>query len=379
MRKIPVIYFGLGLLFVVMVVLQLSTPRPLNWSESYLVKDQNPYGASILFERLTDFFPAGKSASFRTLLELKDSVAHILVIGNTLDFNETDLSELFHRLESGGSVLLIGTQYTDKICDTLGFFVNTSFGESIPFVDTAYLEFQGKSVGYPKTLLSSSLGSDGDEWQYLAERDGDPVLMTKSYGKGKLLIGSCPLLFTNFGILTDHRFVGFTFNQLDGKIPLHYSLFYHHGKPQNKSPLRYVLSQGALIWAVYLSIAILLSFLILESRRRQRAIPIINPPENTTIHYIRTLGGLFYREGNNKEVAKKLTRHFFVKLKERYHKQPKFDGEYYTWLSKKTALKKSGIVAIFENIKQIEATHDMTDQRLKTIYKDISKFKLNQL
>jgi hypothetical protein len=43
------------------------------------------------------------------------------------------------------------------------------------------------------------------------------------------------------------------------------------------------------------------------------------PPENTTLTYVKTLGNLYFQEGNHKNLAEKMIRHFIHRVKEKYY------------------------------------------------------------
>lgn len=62
------------------------------------------------------------------------------------------------------------------------------------------------------------------------------------------------------------------------------------------SPFRYFLSQPPLRWALYLSMASILLFMIFTARRKQRAIPVIREPENKSLEFVELIGTLYYQK-----------------------------------------------------------------------------------
>ena len=162
---------------------------------------------------------------------------------------------------------------------------------------------------------------DADKWEIIVTDETDqPLVIKKAVGDGELILCSSPLIFTNFGLLyqDNYRFAASILNLLpEQRTQLSY--FYQLGRPEVQTPLRYILSQEALRWALYLGLVALLVFLIIETRRRQRAIPVMTPPENTSLTYVKTLGNLYFQEGNHKNLAEKMIRHFIHRVKEKYY------------------------------------------------------------
>jgi hypothetical protein len=131
------------------------------------------------------------------------------------------------------------------------------------------------------------------------------------YGKGQILISSTPLLFSNFYLRQEKyfHFAGKMVNQLsadkillDNTIRPNNDIFSNQAKI-GKSPLSFILGQPALKWAWYTLIITALIFVIFESKRKQRVIPITRPNLNTTLAYARTLGSLQLKEKNNASKA----------------------------------------------------------------------------
>src|SRR5690606_31850597 len=77
------------------------------------------------------------------------------------------------------------------------------------------------------------------------------------------------------------------------------------------SPMRYVLSQEALIWAYYLLLSGLLIFVIFRGKREQRIIPVVKPLENSSVEFAKTLSVLYLEHGDfSNIIAKKIN--FFL-------------------------------------------------------------------
>jgi hypothetical protein len=58
--------------------------------------------------------------------------------------------------------------------------------------------------------------------------------------------------------------------------------------------------------------------MLFNARRKQRAIPIINPLENTTVAFTQTIASLYLKEEDHKNVADKKIAFFLEKVRTKY-------------------------------------------------------------
>lgn len=367
------IYILLGGLFMLYVLIQYYAPTPRIWLPTYDIDDKEPYGAFILGERLPDLFEQEVTFSNNTLFEEKGRAANLLILTEQFRPSETDLNSLEERLEQGYSVLIAATQFSERIQDSLELRTTVKDQRLIPLqTDTVELKFNDQRKEYSAALIYGEFARLGDEWEILARTDR-PVLIRRSVGNGQLILCSAPLLFTNYGLLQNSDFAAFALSQLD-KSSVHYTQYYHLGKQENTSPFRYILTEAALTWALYLTLATLICFLIINSRRKQRPIPVIEPPENTTVHFIKTMGALFFREKRHVKAAQKLASYFFLDLQKRYFVKPAFNEKYYQFITSKTGLDKSEVIRTFEQIEALPKTTYMASEDLRNFQERLRKF-----
>jgi hypothetical protein len=58
--------------------------------------------------------------------------------------------------------------------------------------------------------------------------------------------------------------------------------------------------------------------MIFNAKRKQRVIPIIKPLENTTVDFTKTIGNLYFQEGNHDTIMEKKIIYFLEKLRQDY-------------------------------------------------------------
>ncbi|MDW3193528.1 MAG: DUF4350 domain-containing protein [Cytophagales bacterium] len=373
MSKERWIYIFIGVLFLLYVLIQYYSPTPRVWAPTYDVKDKEPYGAFILGERLPDLFTGEVTFSSTTLYQEKERQGNVLILTEEFAPSETDLNAIHERLEQGHSVLIAATQFSGRMQDSLNVRTNVKGQRLIPiYSDTLELHFNDESHGYSSALVYGEFTRLGEDWETLAKA-GRPVLIRRNIGNGQLILCSAPLLFSNYGMLQNSAFAAFALSQLDER-GVHYTQYYHAGRRENTSPFRYVLTERALTWALYLTLVTLICFLIINSRRKQRPTPVLAPPENTTVHFIKTMGALFFREKKHAKAAQKLAAYFFLDLQKRYFVKPAFTEKYYQFITSKTGLDKAEVIRTFEQIEALPKTTYMASEDLRNFQDRLRKF-----
>lgn len=137
------------------------------------------------------------------------------------------------------------------------------------------------------------------------------------FGKGKIYLHSTPLAFTNYSLLEEEGFAyasavfahlpkghiywdsrpTFAFDDIDDVYPT-----------LSQTPLKYVLSQPSLAWAWYLLLSSGLLFVLFMGKRRQRIVPVLVQPKNTSMEYVALIGQLTFLKGNHRKLGLEMLR-----------------------------------------------------------------------
>ena len=362
------------------VIYDMMSPQPVNWVVTFGDQDKNPFGAFILNERSPDLFPEEFEKSFNTLSQINDE-ENILILSNRLKIEGADLKRLFELLNNGTNVFIGASHFNKSFSDTLGIEANFRFRMydlSLLESDENWLSVNGKKYLYPQQILESYFEFDEEPigWETLAVTNEGSSAITKKIGEGTITLLCNPLILTNFGMLynENHAVVETLLSALS-YAPVHYSKYYQSGRSEASTPLRYFLSQPPLRWSIYVSLTCLIVLLVIDSWRKQRKINIIQPPENTSLRYAQTLGGLFYREGNHFKTAMKIINHFFLEVRELYLLEPEFTDKFYEKLSGKTGVNKVHVKQTFALIQLMRKSPRLEESQLVELSKKIDVFK----
>ena len=199
------------------------------------------------------------------------------------------------------------------------------------------------------------------------------VAASRQYGKGKLVIVSWPQVFTNYNILEKDgaQLLMRIMTQVGDKHMVRYDLTqsedYITEQDKSKSPLRVFLDNKSLRWAVYLTLFTILLSLIFTARRRQRVIPVIEPPKNQTLSMVKHIGLMHYRHHDNTSLVldyyKQFSHEMMKKLLVDINNEIDL-GENLSYISKRTGIDADQLSSAIERLKEIHTDFDINDTQL---------------
>ncbi|MBL0018352.1 MAG: hypothetical protein IPP17_18390 [Bacteroidetes bacterium] len=125
-------------------------------------------------------------------------------------------------------------------------------------------------------------------------------------GEGSFYLHSVPLMFTNYFMVdpVNNQYISKALSFLPVQDVI-WDEYFKPGKVKTDSPVGHLLEQPALRWAWILALAGVLLFMVFESKRKQRIIPVIEPLNNTTLEFTKTVGILYFAHGDHKDISEK--------------------------------------------------------------------------
>ncbi len=211
----------------------------------------------------------------------------------------------------------------------------------------------------------------------IAKNDyGQPVTIRMAWGKGNLILNSTPLAFSNIYLLAkrNHDFISNNLAYLKGEN-VYRTEYYHLGRMESQSPLRFILTSEPLAWAYYIAISSIVLFIIFEAKRKQRIIPIIKPLANTSLEFVSTIGNLYYHNGDHKNIAEKKINFLLEQIRTKYHlKTNVFDDQFITSLASKSGNNREHVLEFFRTIGYIQSSTMISPGQLMDLNNKIENF-----
>ncbi len=391
MRKDWKYVLYISLAFGLFVILKLLSPKQYNWTITFEHDDKNPYGAFAFSELLPGLFPAADiSHSYKTLYEIKDSLKqsdNIVVISSNFSADKEDSKVLLQHVANGGSAFISAQHFWGHFSDTLGLTTSDYFFKSdggFARQDTAILKFSSthldslKEFTYRRDNIHNYFNHfDTTRTTVIAKNDKNrPVTIRMKWGKGNLILNSTPLVFTNIYLLAqqNHEFVSTTLSFLPVSKVI-WTAYYHLGRMESKTPLRFILTSEPLSWAYYITVFTLLLFMVFEMKRRQRIIPIIKPLANTTLEFVSTIGNLYFQSAEHKNVAEKKVNFFMDQIRSKYWLDTsRLDDTFINILTRKTGRTQEEVRSLVNMIIAIRSKEQISPDELIELNKKLEKF-----
>jgi hypothetical protein len=403
------IAISLSIIFVVLI--GVFRPREIDWSPTFSYTDKIPYGSYVLYNSLPDVF--GKqdisinTRSPYSLLHKKEFYSTSLVYVQK-NFTPTykDCKDLFAFAAQGNNVFISAMHISRALADPLKISEKKALSEFVGDItyqdtssfsqanftnpklhsDSAYLFKKQYGTAYyslTDTSFSNDESAASDSIYDITVLGVDarhrPTFIRVAYGEGYIYIHNNPYAFSNYYLLKPRgpEYAARCLSYLPAGAVI-WDEFYKNGAANTKTSLSFILSRESFRWAYYTSMVFLFIFILFNIKRRQRAIPIIEPFKNASLEFTKTIGSLYYNQANHKNIAQKKITYFLEFIRNRYHVDTLLlNEEFARKLCYKSGMSKDAVEHLLNVISGIENKTRISDTELIDLNYTIEYFKNN--
>ncbi len=315
------------------VLFEYYRPKPIDWRPTYENDDKIPFGTQALFKLLPDVMQPSAIQTVRLpiynfLTETKfPARSNYLVICQDFKADGNDLKQLLTYVRRGNNAFISAYDLPDSLGKVLGFKADVK--DPTKADSTLRQNFVNpplhKASGY------NFFHDDGRNFLSIKKSVGitvltrnarkEPTFIRIHYGKGQFFIQNLPLAFTNYYVL-DHKTSDYSFKALSylPALPTYWDEYQKQGRfdEDQQSIFRYIRSQPALNWAYYLVAFGLIFYAIFAGKRTQRIIPIVEPLQNTSLEFVKTVGRIYFQQADHDNLARKQIQYFLADVRERF-------------------------------------------------------------
>lgn len=339
MDKTLKIYIALlVLLIAAIVVIDSNRPKPIDWTPTFSLKDQIPYGMFVFDWEINSLLKDQKIQRFdRTPYEYfngkfdSDSLVNdsrikgtFLSISKMANFDKQSVTEICRFVHHGNHAFISSELIPNALLDSL----DLKMGSEYKFSDSIYNWVANKKLGNKKYKITEGVNNnyfskiDTLNTTVLGYQNGDSTrvnFIKVNYKTGVFYLHTQPVAFTNFHLLkgNHHEYAEKILSYIP-KGEVFWCVKDQTGALISDSPMRYILSQPALKWAWYIFLIGMLLFIFFNAKRKQRIVPIIKPLANTTVDFAKTIGNLYYQEGDHNNIIDKKIIYFLEKVRNEY-------------------------------------------------------------
>lgn len=202
-------------------------------------------------------------------------------------------------------------------------------------------------------------------------------------GEGRLYLHCDPRAFGNYFLLTANNYAYMKqLMQMMSKNPgnIFWDDFYNklNFKEEKKRPmsaLKTILEHPPLGMAFWIILLMLIFYVLFNSKRKQRVIPIIKPVENTSIAFTQAIAGLYMAEKNNKNISEKMITFLNEHIRTRYFLNGQVvSNNFISTLSKKSGVPFETVQSLYNAIQQVQLSEELSDFELLSLNEQIQEF-----
>ncbi len=376
-------------------------------TETYSRSDKNPFGASIAYNVVKsafgDYYLQNIKQPFYKF-HRENSTYKSLYFSITKSQYTSDEDEKYMlRYANNGNDLFIVSRYFDSTLLNAANVTEISDGYS-PF----FSFFGVKEMNDTKVTLAPKYYSDTSLKQYFYfpfsssfqlkqnskakilsyNEMGKPNCIVVFYGKGRIFLHCDPRAFSNYYLLKDKNIkeltslLGYTKNNF---AYIYWDDFYRTRthKPESDANsdaeppegLSFLLSKPPLAWAFWLSILLLLLYILFGGKRKQRIVEERKQNINHSVNFAETIGLLYLQNKNNRSIADKMILYFNDFVRNNYYLNTnQINDEFISSLSRKSGVPYEQVDKLYNNIKLSQNNYDIDDYKLLALNQHIQNF-----
>jgi hypothetical protein len=386
MRWYTVLIFVLVVAYVYAIY---KKPVAISWERTLSNRDKIPFGTYIIYKELRSIMGIlpreTRVPVYEKINDSVDSGEVYLLVNNEMLTTSTDENELFNYISQGNTVFISTEGLSKSFSDSLGLSLeNFYFGELNG--DSTSVNFASPALRSKSDFRMPSHTIDG----YFKKFDtakavilgvnnhGKVNFLRMDIGEGHLFLHAVPMVFTNFFLLqgNNREYLEKMLSYLPGDAEfLYWDEYYKIGRGGPSSPLRVILTRPELKWAYAVGLFSMIVFMVFQSKRRQRIIPVISPTLNNTVDFVETVSHVYLNDRNHRNIALKKLTYLFEHIRSKYNLNTLIiDDEFTEKLAHKSGMPLPETRDMITLIQYVRTQEKISDQHLIRLNNLIEEF-----
>ena len=350
------------LLLLFMALTLIGCGKQTNWRENFKEKSKDPFGLFIVYSEAQELLDNEKVHYLKeniydylnnTYFPEDYTFNYVCIKRRANRMTIAGMSELLLYVEEGSTAFFSLNYFDSPLTDALGIEVRNlelaegSFDTYNPRILREYKgeleftndDFQGKTYSYDRNLRRNYFTKyDENRTVVLGTQNIDgkeePVFLKVYHGDGVVYVHTQPSAFSNYNMLNgNEKYAEKALSYLPSEETLwdpqiRRSKLDQYGNNSGgddsdggdaASVFKFFWQNPTLKWFLYLGFIGLLMFMFFNARRKQRAIPVIEPPKNSTLEFTHTISNMYLLNYDHMSMANKKIQFFLEKVRSRYY------------------------------------------------------------
>ncbi|MFC7525760.1 DUF4350 domain-containing protein [Parapedobacter sp. GCM10030251] len=367
--------------------LQYRKPAPVNWTQTYARTDKIPYGTHILYHEFSTLFDGVAIRPYRkrmynTLEELGSEADAYVAIAPELDIDETDYQKLLAYVKSGNDLFIAAHTFGSLLGDSLKLRIqgHLSWGDSVSTANFANPKLHSETgYRFDKRITGGHFsGFDTSRTTVLATNgNGEAIFLRYPIGDGRLYAMASPDYFTNYALLSPDgaAFASKALSYLNPQQEVIWDDFQAMGDRIQQSPMHVFLTDEHLRPAYLIALFSLVAFVGYGIKRRQRAIPVLEPLKNTSIEFAQVVSSVYFQRRDNRDILAKQYRYFLEHVRTAYRlNTQEVDENFMQYLSQRSGVDVSVLLDILGGMNDLQRGGAIDDRALVSYHRHLELF-----
>lgn len=368
-------------------------------TETYEHDDTRPFGGYISYHTLQHSYPKHSIQMKRgpfteTAAWIVDTASLYVNISRKYYVSESDADALLDYVYKGNTAFIASSEIDSVLLKRL-FCRQFSYDEKKSF-------FRTPMTNTPVSLVPSVKSAPDSVFKYYYYSFNNyfselndrycrivgynefkkPNFIVFFWGKGRFYLHCDPRAFSNYFLLQNNN-AQYLFQPLRilPADPEHifwddyYNKMDYRDNDQKESLLSALFRHPPLKAAFWLMLVLLLLYILLNGKRRQRIIPIIKPVQNSSVAFAEAIAGVYMKERNNKMMVEKMTNYFNESIRSRFYLNTNLiNNDFLSSLSKKANVPLEKTENLYQSLQRLAEQKKVTDAQLLDLNEQIQQF-----
>ncbi len=389
-------FWVLGIVFILIVVLQFLTPKPVNWVRTYMKKDKIPFGCYAIYNLIENFYAQTVELNKQTLYYLtsknNEGKTTLIMVNDKINLSKLETENLMRFVSEGNKALISANNFLGHLKDTFNIQqdYNWEMQQGIsfdslmkkPLFTVKFINPESsveQKYTYSKATIESWFSSfDTSAFKIVSiDEFNHPVLLSRKIQKGTLYLSSLPDVFSNLVVVKDpNRNYVYTLLSLVKNDKIIWDEYYKSSNMQNTSILKFIFDNDSLYRGYCVLLLSLVFFMTFAIKRKTRPVPVIAPLQNSTLQFVDVVGNVYFNSNNHLYIAIERINYFYFEIRTKFHINTiGISNDFYKSLAQLSGLTEEEIKNLFSYCENLKKAPSLSEEDLMELNERINIFK----